>query len=148
MNRNGVAAMTVLSAFILIGLLFAGNAEKNYCKRLTAQYEAACATDMDRLQAQYQADMEQYKADMAQYKSDSSAYQKEVQAVTEKTAEYDAAFAERKSAYEKRTWNIIPLSANGQTRREKWWRRLNGIFSGAGLRLTWMYLGSQTGTTM
>lgn len=102
MNRNGVAAMVVLAAFILIGLLFAGNAEKNYCKRLTARYEAACAADMDRLRAQYQADIEKYKADMAQYEGDSSAYQKEVQAVTEKTAEYDADFAERKSAYEKK----------------------------------------------
>lgn len=37
------------SSIILIGLLFAGNAEKNYCKRLTARYEAACAADMDML---------------------------------------------------------------------------------------------------
>lgn len=101
-NRNGVAALGVLAALILIGLLFAGDAEKNYCKRLTARYEAAYAADMDRLQAQYHADMEQYKADMLQYKNDSTAYMQEVQSVTKKTAEYDAAFAERKSAYEKK----------------------------------------------
>lgn len=102
LNRNGVAALGVLAAFILIGLLFSGNAEKNYCKRLTEEYEAACTADMARLQAQYRADMEQYEDDMAQYKNDSTAYQKEVQAVKEKTTEYDADFAEKKSTYEKK----------------------------------------------
>lgn len=102
MNRSGIAAFGVLAAFILIGLLFSGNAEKNYCKRLTVQYEAACVADMDRLQAQYHADMEQYKADILQYERNSMIYKQEVQSVTEKTAEYDTAFAEKKSTYEKK----------------------------------------------
>lgn len=101
LNRNGVAALGVLAAFILIGLVFSGNAEKNYCRQLTERYEADCAADMARLQAQHQADMEQYEVNMAQYDLDCEAYRKECQEVAEKTAEYDVIFAEREAAYEK-----------------------------------------------